>query len=152
MGHHITAIITKLPMNNTAAIALDLPVFIENNYAIIGLDAAHSDYWQQKLKLPNAAEREILLDCATTQYFAQQIGAVRYAIIETDYFGGVGTQAAVVYENKQVIMPTKQGGINTALAVLGVQRSTDKDEFDTIQLGKYRDFSDYFEKYWDNLP
>jgi|GEM_PF-4784657 len=45
MGHHITVLITKLPIDLVQAQALDVPVFIEGSFAIIGLDAWHSDYW-----------------------------------------------------------------------------------------------------------
>jgi hypothetical protein len=147
MGHHISAIIAKLPINSAAAEQFDSPVFTENGFAIIALDAEHTDYWQQRLHLVDRQEREIILDCAVTHYFARHIGISRYAIIETDYTGGIGTQAAIVYDNQRVVMPTTQGGINAALALLGVERSASRDEFDTIRLGAYRDFWGYFEKY-----
>lgn len=147
MGHHISAIIAMLPIDLDVAAQFDLPVFIENGLAIIALDPEHIDYWQRQLRLSDTYDQEIVLDCAITHYFAQCLGVSRYAIIETNYSGGTGAQAAVVYDCQQVIMPTTHGGINAALAVLGVQRSTATDEFDTIHLGKYRNFWDYFEKY-----
>jgi hypothetical protein len=147
MGHQISAIITKLPIDMDAAAPFDLPVFIENGFAIIALDPEHVDYWQKQLHIPDTYDEEIVLDCAITHYFAKHLGVSQYAIIETNYSGGTGTQVAVVYHHQQVIMPTTQGGINAALVVLGVQRSTTIDEFDTIRLGKYRNFWGYFEKY-----
>jgi hypothetical protein len=38
MGHNITAIITKAGIDEKKAMEFDLPVFIENGYAIIALD------------------------------------------------------------------------------------------------------------------
>jgi len=93
-----------------------------------------------------------------THSIAEQIGAKRYAIINTDYVGGIGSQAAVVYDHGNVSMETQAGGhgvINKALRMLGVERVpggerlTGYDEFDSIGLGKYRDFDDYFVKYRD---
>lgn len=37
--------------------------------------------------------------------------------------------------------------INEALRILGVTPSNGRDEFDTVGLGKYRDFDDLFERY-----
>jgi hypothetical protein len=150
MGHHLSAIITSSSIDVTTATSFDLPVFVENGFTIIALDAEHSDYWQQQLGLMDHSTPEMILDCVVTHHFAQQIGATRYAIIETDYFGGVGDQMAVVYENQHMLMPPTHGGINAALRLLGVQRRGDVDEFDTIHLGRYRDFSAYFEKYRDS--
>jgi hypothetical protein len=74
--------------------------------------------------------------------------------VETDYFGGIGTQAAIVwrhstiygpyqsatrYEHDRLIsVPAEQRAINRALQLLGVQRGTAIDEFDALGLGHYR--------------
>jgi hypothetical protein len=147
MGHHISAIIAKLPVDLAAAAQFDLPVYIECGFAIIALDPEHADYWQQSLHILDSQDSAIILDCAVTHYFARHIGLSRYTIIETDYAGGAGTQAAVVYENQEIIMPPTHGGINAALALLGVQRSETRDEFDMLNLGEYRNVRERFEKY-----
>jgi hypothetical protein len=68
-----------------------------------------------------------------------------FAIIETDYFGGLGDQAAAVYRgDSEVMVPMSgaSGPINEALRVLGVRRAVGMDEFDTVGLGRFRDFDD----------
>jgi hypothetical protein len=70
------------------------------------------------------------------------------AIIETDYAGGIGDQAAAVYQGACEVMPPKTariGPINEALRTLGVAARPPLDEFDTIGLGRYRNFEDPFD-------
>lgn len=63
------------------------------------------------------------------------------AYCETDYFGGFGEQTAVVWDNKEQLygQTDSYGPINSALKLIGVERETGLDEFDTIGLGKFRD-------------
>lgn len=79
------------------------------------------------------------------------------AYIETDYFGGVGKQSAILFENSQVkIAPLKtetfwdektysyyhkpegEKAINIVLKELGVYKAKEKDEFDSIGLDQVR--------------
>ncbi len=77
------------------------------------------------------------MDTTCTHFFVKELGLTKFAIIFTDYFGGIGEQIAVVYENgKQIMVPTTDG-INAALEMLGVQKNGKKDEFDSINLRKY---------------
>lgn len=64
----------------------------------------------------------------------------KLAYIETDYFGGAGTQAGLLYENGQPAADPKSGdgAINALLRELGVWRKPDMDEFDMLGLSKYR--------------
>ncbi len=73
---------------------------------------------------------------------------LEFALIITDYFGGVGQQFANVYsENKNVDF--KIDTISKALKYLGVEKGDRYDEFDTIGLGRYRINPDFLEKYRD---
>ena len=60
--------------------------------------------------------------------------------IETDYAGGYGTQAGVLFENgKAANGPVcRDGIINGLLRDIGVYRERGKDEFDSLHLGIYR--------------
>lgn len=60
--------------------------------------------------------------------------------IETDYAGGYGTQAGVLFVNgKTVTGPVCSNGIiNQLLKDIGVYRERGKDEFDSLHLGIYR--------------
>jgi len=84
----------------------------------------------------------------------QQAVHAPIAYIETDYFGGVGTQAAILwhrdgiygpfqtetkYEQNVVrVVPADQRAINRILRRLGAQRETAIDEFDALGLGRFR--------------
>ena len=64
----------------------------------------------------------------------------KLAYIETDYFGGIGTQSGILYENGNISIPLCSGerAINILLRELGVWREVNKDEFDSLNLGIYR--------------
>jgi len=68
------------------------------------------------------------------------------AYIETDYFGGAGTQAAAVWRDGRLLMsPAKarRGPINRALRHLGVRFTWPRDAFQTVGLHRYRDNDDW---------
>ncbi len=73
-------------------------------------------------------------------------GSVMY--VETEYFGGVGEQAAIVWKDSQLLMPPKKadsGPINEGLQLIGVVCEPDFDEFDTVGLGHHRSNEDWVE-------
>ena len=69
----------------------------------------------------------------------------RLAYIETDYFGGVGTQGGVLWENGQIIIQPRsgEGTINLLLKELGFMCIGDLDAFDSLSLGNYRHMQDF---------
>ena len=72
--------------------------------------------------------------------------ADRIAYVEAEFFGGIGYQSAVVWENGNAILgpflaqnlPRREMPINRVLRKLGVQTAEEMDEFDTLRLGRYR--------------
>lgn len=54
--------------------------------------------------------------------------------METDYFGGYGTQAGVIFENGDIKCEPMHGDrtVNHLLRLLGVRKQLLKDEFDTL--------------------
>ncbi|MBI4752475.1 MAG: hypothetical protein HY774_28625 [Acidobacteria bacterium] len=74
------------------------------------------------------------------------------AYIETDYFGGAGSQGAIVWSKGKILFgPAVTGNrpdlqvdrlpadaINCALKILGVEKGHWVDEFEALGLGKYR--------------
>jgi len=71
-------------------------------------------------------------------------GAVAY--FETDYWGGEGKQAAMLWERGEIVYgPAKAtlGPINDVLRRMGVGRGTAQDEFDAVGLGRCRDNEDW---------
>lgn len=177
MAHFITAIIAQAPINEATAIALGLPVIYEGNYVIIPVPV--------ELIWKLAGDDEPADDAATTIFntsvshqLANELGMVSYALIETDYFGGVGEQNASFHGADGSVL--RDVSINEALRALGVQRKPcytvlpskapkpglfdrirswwemrpiiskaersnmypEKDEFDMINLGDYRQMED----------
>lgn len=66
-----------------------------------------------------------------------QHGPVAY--VETDYFGGVGEQSAILCEARQRLVTSRDGdAINQVLARMGVLCVGDDDEFDSLGLGLFR--------------
>lgn len=69
--------------------------------------------------------------------------------IETDYFGGFGDQSAKLYRDDTILMneDTRKdpvyNPINKALKMMGVKAKTGMDEFDTINLSRYRTNEDF---------
>ena len=77
---------------------------------------------------------------AVRQFLQQYSFHGKLAYVETDYFGGTGTQSGVLYENGQLRISPRSGNgtINLLLKELGVRCMPDKDEFDSLHLGEYR--------------
>jgi hypothetical protein len=70
------------------------------------------------------------------------------AYVETHYWGGSGTQAAVAWKNGKTILEPEEKKwniINDALFEIGVERVGDKDRFDSLGLDRYRSMSDCVE-------
>jgi len=72
-----------------------------------------------------------------------------FAVIHTEYFGGMGSQVAAVHRGRSPVMPPTEGGINAALRHLGVVAEAGLDEFDTVSLGRYRSFPELDDVDWD---
>ena len=66
------------------------------------------------------------------------------AVVEAEFFGGVGEQRSVVWEGRQVVLGPLDHprSVNAALKQLGVQAPDWCDEFDALHLVKYRSTED----------
>ena len=68
------------------------------------------------------------------------------AYVETEYFGGTGSQSAGAWvdgEMREAETSRGIGAINSALRVIGVEAAGGKDAFDTLGLGERRSIDDY---------
>ena len=148
MSHDIQAIVAKGKINHEPLMLFDLPCFFHEGFSIVGLNPYHSDHWTEKLSIYKETRGRIILNCPVTHYFARELGVRDYAIISTNYFGGVGKQYATVLSSGNVVMEEKEGAINEALKLIGVTKKEALDEFDTICLSRYRSFDAYFERYF----
>jgi hypothetical protein len=73
----------------------------------------------------------------------------RVAYVETDYFGGSGDQAAMAWEDGEVLSaPHKAriGAIHGALMWLDVEKGDADDRFDALGLGRHRHTDDWAEQ------
>ena len=67
-----------------------------------------------------------------------------FLYVETDYFGGIGHQSSLVYtKNDGHITHIDYKTINKALSFYGIPNSFDTDEFDMINLGRFREDDDF---------
>ena len=147
MGHMIQAIIgkkdiiEKIASDWVKAQTRELP----QGYSLLFLTDALYDDIEELLEDENMEKIEDFEDmvCYTTPVvhllkhysFHSQL-----VYIETDYAGGYGTQAGVLFVNgKTVTGPACSNGIiNQLLKDIGVYREHGKDEFDSLHLGIYR--------------
>lgn len=67
------------------------------------------------------------------------------AFVETDYFGGAGTQSATVWLNRIKKDFNDIDAINQALKLIGVHADGYADEFDAVGLDRFRSNEDWLE-------
>lgn len=160
MGHHINALIGTNEALKSFITRLGSPAPTELSFGlvIIPLDEQRLD--------AIAMSVEPAIDGFTylTPLMAQEIAATvsgQTLYVETEYFGGIGGQSAAYFENGQLAWwgaesteappagssladlyeKTANGGkspINEGLSRLGVVRSERCDEFDQIELQRFR--------------
>lgn len=157
MGHNITAVILTGQYDGKLAINYDLHgIQLGFHLTMFPIDHYYSAYWQKKLnatgylpvssKAPLIFPNEVVISVLMSNISG--LDDPLYAIMTTEYFGGVGSQCAHVYNGLQLIGESTSD-INAALKKLGVIAHQGMDEFDTIALGKYRYQPDYLDKYVD---
>lgn len=134
MGHHICALIGKAPINEDKVREYGLAVAYENDFAIVILDWDQMEYWDGRLGFNSKSYSDnIDWDCELAWFWAKELGWSKFAIIQTDYFAGMGDQSACNYDHGEKVI--RDASINSALEELGVTPSLNCDAFDTINLG-----------------
>lgn len=164
MSHHISAVLLLGPFDEQRATAFDLKaVRLTPGLTLFPLDARYTDFWAGRLGIPGFVDCVPLLNSEVIHHIINAVSPdPLFAVIETDYFGGVGSQAAGVYRGHAVVMPPVStavrpwggsvGPINESLRLLGVRARGGQDEFDTVGLGRYRDFCNWFDDYDESDP
>lgn len=147
--HAITALIgTPAAMAGVVAAAgCPPPIELPQGLAIVALGEQQID------RLTALAPGEYLpgfiyLSDGLQRALAMLTGGFVIAYMETEYFGGAGSQAAATFEDGSMAMHlatpdnhgpiTRDFPINTALRAMGVSADGDRDEFDTIGLMRFR--------------
>jgi len=157
MGHNITAIILKDDFDKSVAESFGLfGKELPFSLTLFHIDHYQTACWQFELKTVGQLETSITdsFIFPTEIAISEVVKSISkdekplYAIIQTDYFGGIGNQYASIYQYKENIDKNAKT-INQVLVHLGVKRKEEFDEFDTIGLDKIRSQPDIFDKYED---
>ena len=131
-----------------------MPVKISDELTMFHIDHYYSSYWQYKLGLKgqlNIGKVDAILfpsEIAIAELMAKISTADKphFAIIQTDYFSGLGTQNAAVFIGNENPEPNIRT-IDEALSFLGLKCADGLDEFDTAGLSHLRTQPEYLEKY-----
>lgn len=156
MPHAITAMILPCPVSAEAADRWDLmPVSLRCDLTLLHVTHYYTAYWQARLgissyfKLPSEAPglfpREGVVTTIAAELATRPDPA--FAVVLTDYFGGVGDQWAAVSVGGGPVRSVNT--INTALRALGISATAGSDEFDTVGLAAHRSTPDYLDRYVD---
>ena len=143
MGHQIEVIIGKREVmrqitERWCCQAVELP----QDFVMVYLT---DQLFDRVTGLRSVPDREIsgeltYLTEAIHQFLQESSHQGRLAYIETDYAGGYGSQAGVLYENGRMAAAPRsgEGTVNQLLHQLGASCSRGQDEFDSLELHKYR--------------
>jgi hypothetical protein len=147
MGHHISAVLLQGPFDSERARSLGLtPIPLVQGITLFPLKAGRCDDLSELLGVAGSVSDRPLLNCRVVHHLMRLIvPEPLFAVIETDYFGRMGDQAAAVYHGDTEVMAPAVGAtgpINRALRHLGVRAPSGVDEFDAVGLGQFREFDD----------
>ncbi|GAA3390505.1 hypothetical protein [Cryptosporangium minutisporangium] len=159
MGHSITALLVPEPYDERAARAWDVVgVPLPAGLRLVHLDHYYSAYWQARRGVtarldvppdfPGTFPREgVVAELAAAVAGTTPSDELTFALLMTDYFGGIGEQWACAFAAGNRVPSVRD--INGVLRVLGVRAVAGSDEFDTVGLGQHRTSPAYLERYPD---
>lgn len=154
MGHHIHAVVGKADVLRSIAQELGLVgvVPLAQGFGLVPIREEDADRFHESAAGTDQPDFEWLLP-GFAKRLRQASADTPLAYIETEYHGGTGTQRAIVWLNgaEAATLPatsdesadSRLWPINRALVMLGVQRTGDADEFETLGLGKHRREEDW---------
>ncbi len=149
MSHYITGILSDLPRLRrfSSENGLHSPAPLIEDLGFLPLSDGHLDSL-----FPEQGDFDPAMTYVSTALRAALAelskGGV-LAFIETEYWGGDGTQGATAYRDGVCIMEPQAEGlgpISHALGLLGYRAAEGKsDEFETVGLGRFRNNEDWIE-------
>ncbi|WP_330241185.1 hypothetical protein [Streptomyces sp. NBC_00525] len=157
MSHNICALIVAGGVDVDQARTVGLrAAFVREGVSVFPIDHFFSAYWaavrgnSARLDLPDGLSDTFPTEAVLRDLVCEVTGTGRpqFAIIQTDYFGGLGGQWAAAFRGEERLTPAG-ASINQALAALGVRATDSLDEFDVIGLGEFRRNPDFLENYVD---
>jgi hypothetical protein len=148
MGHSVTGLVAKPELLEAFASQRSLhgPIALTQEMAFLPLRDEDIDSFIKDMQTEHMngfvyLSKQLASEIAS----ASQDGFVVY--IETEYFGGMGTQGAAVFLNGALVYGPKSaeiGPINEALHFVGVEISAPADdEFETVGLNRHRSTEDW---------
>ncbi|MFF5505689.1 hypothetical protein [Streptomyces roseolus] len=158
MSHALCALVVAGQVDAARAEALGLyAALAHGDVTVFPIDHYFSAYWaavrgdRGELDLPAGilSESVTFPTEAVLRDLAREVtrgGTPRFAVIQTEYFGGVGDQWAAAFEGEARVTPDG-ATIDQALAALGVRATAAEDEFDVIGLGSLRGSPDHLQVY-----
>jgi hypothetical protein len=156
VSHNITGLVLAGPCEPRAVREWDVvEVRLGAGLSLVHLTHYVTAYWQARRgeagrldlppELPPVFPRErVVLSLAAALAGTEDC---TFALVMTDYFGGIGGQWACVFTAGRRVGGLRD--INDALRELGVQAAADQDEFDTVGLGLHRHPPDRLDQYAD---
>lgn len=156
MPHHITALAIAAPYDKEVATSYGLVERLTYQHVtLFPIDHYWSAYWQAKrgdvdgvLGGPSGIGGLLPHEGVVRAIVRELTGlpAPRFAVIQSDYFGGDGDQWAIVFEGERCLLDAN-AKVNAALRELGVIRRAGNDEWDTIGLADYRRNPEHLDRY-----
>lgn len=157
MGHNITALAIVDPYDREVAEHYGLVERLTHESLVLfPIDHYWSAYWQARrgdldgvLALPAGMTSNLLPREGVVRTVARELTRrliPRFALLQSDYFGGSGEQWGVVFEGERALLGP-DATVNLALRELGVVRTGNQDEWDTIGLARYRSNPDHLDRY-----
>ena len=144
MGHMIRAIIGKTHIIQPIVegwVYAEM-ICLPQDYALIFLNDNLFDDIEELVDLENTSNYPHLNYLTDSVIFFLKEHSLKGQLLymETDYFGGYGTQAGVIFENGEMNGEPMDGDgtVNRLLGLLGVRKHLQKDAFDSLELYKYR--------------
>ena len=153
MGHHISGVVIPGEIDTHLALQFDAKIVsLRKGFNAIALCGEYVDTWAERLDMRDDVAAMPLFNSRVVRHIATALAGDRpFAFVETDYFGGNGTQWGAAYRGDAELAPLAEGGagpINAALKAIGV-RSFLTDCFTAVGLAEHRDWDDLFEDYFD---
>jgi hypothetical protein len=159
VGHHITALAIADHYDREVAHHYGLvPRLTYESLVVFPIDHYWSAYWQAKrgnidgvLALPAGMTSNLLPSEGVVRTIARELTrrvVPKFALLQSDYFGGSGEQWSVVFEGECSLL-APDARVNDALHELGVKPTAGKDAWDTIGLAGYRHNPDHLHRFRD---
>ncbi len=160
MGHLLNAFILKGPFDESRATAFDMRyVALPFDLTMFFVTDEYIDEWADRLDVHGGFPKPVCNFRVIHHMMKAIAREPLFAVIETEYTGGLGRQCAAVYRGDDVLLDAMEsaypdetkrddasGPIDVALRHLGVTRKPGIDEFDTVGLGAFRSTSRSFGK------